>query len=250
MITLASCDIVPSCCRWPNSREPCVMMTMTIILLTGSFAVGWARLGDIGHPEQFPRDVQGEAGNAESDVSNVLGRIGWEIADIGKELDRVRSEAQVLTAAAALEQWIIVSRNTARSSAVMPMPAAIRRALGNFYDEQIYDMVTYKIGASAPLNIADLAIRYSNADAVTLIDTIIFRDEAGANDPGLWVHELTHVQQFRDWGTRSFSIRYLRDWKSVEDEAYAATDRFDTMKKRTKPRTRSPASRRPLYLKP
>ncbi len=97
-----------------------------------------------------------------------FGRIGWEIADIGKELDRVRSEAQVLTAAAALEQWIIASRNSARSSGVMPMPPALRRALGNFYDEQIYDMVAFKIGGSAPLNLADLAMRYGDADAVTL----------------------------------------------------------------------------------
>lgn len=216
------------------------MMIMTIFLLTVSFAVAWARLGDIGHPEQFLRNVQREAGNAQSDVPNIFGRIGWEIADIGKELDRVRSEAQVLTAATALEQWITASRNTARSSGVMPMPPALRQALGNFYDEQIYDMVAFKIGDSAPLNLADLAMRYGDADAVTLIDTVIFRDEAGANDPGLWVHELKHVQQFRDWGTRSFSIRYLRDWKSVEDEAYAATDRFNTIQQRTTPQTRSP----------
>lgn len=208
------------------------MMTMTILFLTVSFAVTWARDPELGN-------VQRDAGNADSDVPNIFGRIGREIADIGKELDRVRSEAQVLTAAAALEQWIIASRNSARSSGVMPMPPALRQTLGNFYDKQIYDMVAFKIGGSAPLNLADLAMRYGDADAVTLIDTVVFRDEAGANDPGLWVHELKHVQQFRDWGTRSFSIRYLRDWKSVEDEAYAATDRFNTIQ-RTTPQTRSP----------
>ncbi|NNH32292.1 DUF4157 domain-containing protein [Rhizobium sp. SEMIA 4085] len=211
------------------------MMTMTILFLTVSFAVAW---GDIGHSEQFLRNVQREAGKAQSDVPSIFGRFGWEIGDIGKELNRVRSQAQVLTAAAALEQWIIASRNSARSSGVMPMPPALRQALGNFYDEQIYDMVAFKIGGSAPLNLADLAMRYGDADAVTLIDTVIFKDEVGANDLGLWVHELKHVQQFRDWGTRSFFIRYLSDWKSVEDEAYAATDRFNSIQQRTAPQTR------------
>ncbi|SCW63021.1 protein of unknown function [Rhizobium mongolense subsp. loessense] len=216
------------------------MMTMTVLLLTVSFAVTWAQLGDIDDPEQFLGNVQRDAGNADSDVPNIFGRVGWEMADIGKELDRVRSEAQVLTAAAALEQWIIASRNSAHSSGVMPMPPALRQTLGNFYDEQIYDMAAFKIGGSAPLNLADLAIRYGGADAVTLIDTVIFKDQAAANDPGLWVHELKHVEQFRNWGTRSFSIRYLRNWKSVEDEAYAATDRFNTIQRRRTPQTRSP----------
>ncbi|TCU20106.1 eCIS core domain-containing protein [Rhizobium sullae] len=216
------------------------MMTMTVLLLTVSFAVAWARLGDVGHREQFMRNVQPQADNAIIDVPNTSGRIGWEMAHIGREFGRIRMEAQALIGAVALEQWLIASRNSARSGGVMPMPTALRQMLGNFYDKQIYDMVAFKIGDGESLNLANLAFRYGDADAVTLIDTVIFRDEAAANDPGLWVHELKHVQQFREWGTRNFSIRYLRSWKSVEDEAYAATDRFNRSQQKTTPQNRSP----------
>jgi hypothetical protein len=75
-------------------------------------------------------------------------------------------------------------------------------------------------------NLANLSIQYGDAGAVTLIDVIVFANQGGANDPVLWAHELKHVQQFQDSGTHDFAIRYLRSWKSVEDEAYAAQNTF------------------------
>ncbi|MDI7864133.1 DUF4157 domain-containing protein [Rhizobiaceae bacterium n13] len=211
------------------------MMTMTILLLTASFAAAWDPMGDITHPERM-RNVERDAGQAISDTPNSRRNIGREIAQIAEELDRIRLEAEAVTgAAAAVQQWLIVSRNAARSSGVSPMPPAIRQALGNFYDQQIYEMVAFKIGDSGALTLTNLAFRFGDADAVTLIDTVIFKNEAAASDPGLWVHELKHVQQFRDWGTRTFSIRYLSSWDSVENEAYTATDQFNTIQKSAAP---------------
>ena len=210
------------------------MMTMTILLLTVSLAAARNPMGDITHPERM-RNVEREAGHAIRDTPNSRRNIGREIAQTGKELDAVRLEDQAATGAAAVEKWLIVSRNAARSSGVSPMPPAIRQALGNFYDQQIYEMVAFKIADSGALNLVNLAFRFGDADAVTLIDTVIFKNEAAASDPGLWVHELKHVQQFRDWGTRTFSIRYLNSWDSVENEAYTATDQFNTNQQNTAP---------------
>lgn len=66
----------------------------------------------------------------------------------------------------------------------------------------------------------------SSKHSVTLIDTIVFADANGANDPVLWAHELKHVQQFRDWGVMDFSIRYIRSYNGVEDQAYGAEEQF------------------------
>jgi hypothetical protein len=62
---------------------------------------------------------------------------------------------------------------------------------------------------------------------VALNNVIVFRfaDDAATN-PVLWSHELKHIQQFAEWGVRDFAIRYLRDWNSVEAEAYAAERAF------------------------
>ncbi|WP_425466366.1 eCIS core domain-containing protein [Pseudorhodoferax soli] len=87
--------------------------------------------------------------------------------------------------------------------------------------------VRYKVGDAGIFNLANLSIQYGGAGAVTLIDTIVFKNSADAeNNVVLWVHELKHVQQFRNWGTRDFTIRYLRSWNGVEGEAYAAQDQY------------------------
>ena len=56
---------------------------------------------------------------------------------------------------------------------------------------------------------------------MTLIDVIIFKGPTEAADPALWVHELQHVRQFRDWGVHSFAVQYMRSYNSVEEPAYA-----------------------------
>ena len=97
----------------------------------------------------------------------------------------------------------------------MPMPPDIRQAIQGLYDDGL-NMVRYKVGDGGALNLANNSIRVGGAEAVTLIDVVVFRGPTEANDPGLWVHELKHVEQFRDWGVRDFAIRYMRSWNSVE----------------------------------
>lgn len=81
--------------------------------------------------------------------------------------------------------------------------------------------VRYKIGDSGFANLAHLLEQGGAAAAVTLIDVVVFRGPSEAADPSIWAHELTHIDQYRDWGVHSFAVQYARNWHSVEDPAYA-----------------------------
>jgi Domain of unknown function (DUF4157) len=119
-----------------------------------------------------------------------------------------------------LEQWILASHNTAINGA-MPIPPQIRQALTGYASEDSMNRVRYKIGDNGFLNLAHMLEQGGFASAVTLIDVIIFRGPSEASDPSIWAHELTHVDQYRDWGVHSFAIQYARDYNSVEAPAYA-----------------------------
>ena len=52
---------------------------------------------------------------------------------------------------------------------------------------------------------------------MTLIDTIIFRRPADAEDNvALWAHELKHVQQYQQLGVEEFARRYTRNYDDLE----------------------------------
>ena len=119
-----------------------------------------------------------------------------------------------------LEQWIIASHNSAINGA-MPIPPQIRQALTGYASEDSMNRVRYKIGDNGFLNLAHMLEQGGFASAVTLIDVVIFRGPSEASDPSIWAHELTHVDQYRDWRVHSFAIQYARDYNSVEAPAYA-----------------------------
>lgn len=171
-------------------------------------AQGWDPVKDLKDPGRIIKNIEREARNA------------------GRQVDRVRREAEVQAAAPIFEQWLKESRRTS-SRGARPIPDQIRRQLKGFYSDDLLNRARYKIGDPGVFNLANLSIQYGDAAAVTLIDVIVFRDGLDADyDARLWAHELKHVQQFRDWGTRDFAIRYLRSWNSVENAAYDADQRF------------------------
>jgi hypothetical protein len=81
--------------------------------------------------------------------------------------------------------------------------------------------VRYKVGDNGFANLAHLLEQGGVASAVTLIDVVVFRGPSEASDPSVWAHELTHVDQYRDWGVHSFAVQYARNWRGVENPAYA-----------------------------
>ena len=146
-----------------------------------------------------------------------LGNQGQIILD---QAGHVLTEAEVGPAGAALAQTIIQSHNTAINGS-MSIPPNIRQALTGYASEDSMNRVTYKAGDSGAINLAHLLEQGGLASAITLIDVVVFRGPSEANDLSIWAHELTHVDQYRDWGVNSFAVQYVRNWHGVEDPAYA-----------------------------
>lgn len=117
------------------------------------------------------------------------------------------------------------SRDEARADS-KPIPEKIRKALSPFYDDRLLATVRFKVGDTSQGGLAGFAIRNGNAAAVTLVDTIVFKEDGYADDLELWAHELHHVEQFRDWGVNGFASRYAFGWQHVEAEAEAKAAEF------------------------
>lgn len=124
-----------------------------------------------------------------------------------------------------LESALRRSRDNARAGS-KPIPDEIREALVPFYPSEMLKNVRYSIGDTTPAGVAGFAIRNGNAAAVTLIDTVVFKDEDYIRNLALWAHEIHHVEQYRDWGVAGFAQRYAFDWQDVEDEAQARAQSF------------------------
>jgi hypothetical protein len=119
---------------------------------------------------------------------------------------------------ATLESALQRSRDAARADS-KPIPDDIRKALIPFYPADLLNDVRYSIGDTTPAGVAGFAIRNGNAAAVTLIDTVVFKDDSYVNNLALWAHEIHHVQQYEDWGLAGFAQRYAFNWDLVEEEA-------------------------------
>jgi hypothetical protein len=103
----------------------------------------------------------------------------------------------------------------------MPIPPQIRQQLTGYASQDSMNRVRYKIGDNGFANLASVIEKGGQAGAVTLIDVVIFRGPSEANNPAIWAHELTHVDQYQAWGVHSFAIQYARDYGGVESPAYA-----------------------------
>lgn len=126
-----------------------------------------------------------------------------------------------------LESALKRSRDVARADS-KPIPEEIKKALVPFYPEELLKDVRYSIGDTTPAGLAGFAIRNGNAAAVTLIDTVVFKDEKYVHSAALWAHEMHHVQQYKDWGVAGFAERYAFNWQEVEAEAEARASAFVT----------------------
>lgn len=112
------------------------------------------------------------------------------------------------------------SRDNVRPTS-KPIPAEVLKEMIPFYPAELLKDVRYTIGDTSQAGLAGFAIRNGNAAAVTLIDTVVFKDEKYVGSLALWAHELHHVQQYNDWGVSGFAANYAFGWKEVETEATA-----------------------------
>jgi hypothetical protein len=133
-------------------------------------------------------------------------------------------------AATALANALVASRDAAWEQGTQPMPSHIRQALLAWYPAELLDSIEYRVGVDVDGSVQSLAMRYGDATAVAVIDTIIFRNARDAEtDVALWAHEVKHVEQFRRWGLMEFARRYVRDHQAVEAEAYAIGEKVKAL---------------------
>lgn len=125
------------------------------------------------------------------------------------------------TLAAALQRSRDVVRGDSR-----PVPEQVKRGLLPFFPEATFENVRYAIGDTSNTGLAGFAIRNGNAAAVTLIDTIVFKDEKFVGSLALWAHELHHIEQYRQWGLKGFAGQYAFGWRDVEADARARAGEF------------------------
>lgn len=155
------------------------------------------------------------------------------LADFANGFLNVQAQYGANIVSATLESALKRSRDAARADS-HSIPDDVREALVPFFSEELLDEVRYSIGDTTPAGLAGFAIRNGNAAAVTLIDTVVFKDEGYVRNIALWAHELHHVEQYKDWGVAGFSTRYAFGWKDVEAEATARAHEFVAWyKKRT-----------------
>lgn len=161
-----------------------------------------------------PSNISNQTNKVLQDGSNAVQKAGQ---DVGNALNELQAN---LLSGPMLEQAIRSSRDTAINGA-MPIPPEIRSRLTGYASEESMNQVRYKIGDNGFVNLARLIEQGGAASAVTLIDVVVFRGQSDAENVAIWAHELTHVDQYRNWGVQSFAVRYARNANSVEDEAYA-----------------------------
>ncbi|MDF0732014.1 DUF4157 domain-containing protein [Pseudomonas entomophila] len=138
------------------------------------------------------------------------GQAGQVLADV----ERMASASLVF----ALQQ----ARDEATAAGSEPIPLHIRAQLEPWYDFAVLDAVRYRVGDPQQFSAANALLHNPDVNAVTLIDTVIFRRTQDAEDNvALWAHELKHVQQYQQLGVEAFAQRYTRDYNALEGPAYA-----------------------------
>lgn len=113
------------------------------------------------------------------------------------------------------------ARDEAAANGSQPIPLHIRAQLEPWYDFAVLDAARYRVGDEQQVTAANAMLQNPDVNAVTLIDTIIFRHASDAEDNvALWAHELKHVQQYQQLGVSEFARRYTRDYEALEGPAY------------------------------
>ncbi|MDF9756542.1 hypothetical protein ACVWY1_001583 [Pseudomonas sp. TE6288] len=113
------------------------------------------------------------------------------------------------------------ARDEATANGTQPIPLHIRAQLEPWYDFAVLDAARYRVGNEQQISAANALLQNPDVNAVTLIDTVIFRRPADAEDNvALWAHELKHVQQYQALGVEGFAQQYTRDYQALEGPAY------------------------------
>ncbi|MGC4049206.1 MAG: hypothetical protein QM757_06785 [Paludibaculum sp.] len=165
----------------------------------------------------------------------------------------------------AIGQVIRFSRDRARTTS-QPIPPWVRQLLAPFFSADVLDRAHYTFdwGATANLTAQATALGSGQNNAISLIDTIVFRnrvlegDSYSRNQPFpveqanwssiyLWAHELTHLEQYKSLGAEDFGKWVVKDYYGqLENPAQSNGHRIvavlaQTMSSRAEPQSQCPS---------
>lgn len=143
-----------------------------------------------------------------------------------EELRRFQEEIEnhLTIGADELARAIRLGANRARVSS-RPLPAFVKKALRGYMDSAVLNRARYSTDTDA-LNgtIEEFILANEFAAAVTLDNIVVFADASLADTDDedtlqLWIHELTHVEQYGRYTVEGFARRYITDWQRLEGDA-------------------------------
>ncbi len=115
-------------------------------------------------------------------------------------------------------------------SSAKPLPDHIKEPLKKFFPQEVVDRAKYTVGKvdiTLPNGIGQAQKYMSGGYAVVVDDIIVFNTDPPSffEAPFWWAHEVTHVQQYMQWGIEDFALRYVSNYRgNIEAPADARGD--------------------------
>jgi len=118
-----------------------------------------------------------------------------------------------------------------------PLPKDVQEGLKDVFSPEILSRARWAVGnveITLPVFIFQKEkIFMGDHYAVVVDDIIVFKSNPPTfnDDPCLWAHEMTHVEQYKRWGVEIFAYNYLKDLsKDIEGEANRKCNEFQLKK--------------------
>ncbi len=140
--------------------------------------------------------------------------------------DCERLKSSEITGGKAYEVIISSCRQTLLDLQVDPIPLDIKSDLTPFFSSSLLERVRYRVGATNLIWILDdrADVHWNNYLTITFADVIAFKNNSNVNDRSLWVHALTHVEQYDHAATNGFAQLYAYQGDLIEDGAAKKVD--------------------------
>lgn len=122
---------------------------------------------------------------------------------------------------AGLALAIRLGRVEAMRSGTEPVPDRLKKSFRNHYPDEVLDGARWTVAEPGSRLGRVLARWPVKEGAVTLGNVIVFKTRKASKNPGLFAHELVHVDQYRELGINEFARRYAADPEPLEAEARA-----------------------------
>ena len=176
--------------------------------------------------EKYAQSVGGNTGAFIFDVGTFSNRYYNQLAQSGVQSINgvIQGQNPLQISAIPLSAAIRAARERHYNQS-QPLPDDVKNGLRGHFSDHILNRARYCIGniqITLPNFIGQGQKFFGNdAYAVVVDDIIVFNTNPGtfAQNAFWWTHEVKHVEQYSQWGIETFAFNYLKNSKSIEDEA-------------------------------